>query len=80
MLLAIEMFFSPSLFSAATLPVTVRCAEQSNRVNRCVSRFVLPLGMVVHMNGGTFYTPLCALFLAQLEGIEVGIANTIVMW
>lgn len=65
--------------SAATLPATVRCAEESNRLNRCVTRFVLPLGMVVHMNGGTFYTPLSALFLAQLEGVEVGTPETIVM-
>lgn len=65
--------------SAATLPVTVRCAEETNRLNRCVTRFVLPLGMVVHMNGGTFYTPLSAIFLAQLEGIEIGMVQTVVM-
>lgn len=60
--------------------MTLRCAEDYNGLNRCVTRFVLPLGMVVHMNGGTFYTPLSSLFLAQLEGIEVGMAQTIVMW
>ncbi|XP_035230702.1 excitatory amino acid transporter 3-like, partial [Stegodyphus dumicola] len=65
--------------SAATLPATVRCAEESNHVNRCVTRFVLPLGMVVHMNGGTFYLPLSAIFLAQLEGIDLGLAETVVI-
>ncbi|GFU33946.1 hypothetical protein NPIL_5551 [Nephila pilipes] len=65
--------------SAATLPATVRCAEESNKVNRCVTRFVLPLGMVVHMNGGTFYIPLSAVFLAQLEGISLGMPETLVI-
>ncbi|KAG8195426.1 hypothetical protein JTE90_013883 [Oedothorax gibbosus] len=65
--------------SAATLPATIRCAEESNRINRCVTRFVLPLGMVVHMNGGTFYLPLSAIFLAQLEGIDLGMAETVVI-
>ncbi|GIX98734.1 hypothetical protein CEXT_334721 [Caerostris extrusa] len=64
---------------AATLPATVRCAEESNHLNRCVTRFVLPLGMVVHMNGGTFYIPLSAIFLAQLEGISLGMAETLVI-
>ncbi|GFU71521.1 hypothetical protein TNCV_1820031 [Trichonephila clavipes] len=65
--------------SAATLPATVRCAEESNKLNRCVTRFVLPLGMVVHMNGGTFYIPLSAVFLAQLEGISLGMPETLVI-
>lgn len=65
--------------SAATLPLTVRCAEESNRLNKCVTSFVLPLGMVVHMNGPTLYMPLSSLFLAQLEGIEMGMVETIVM-
>uniref|UniRef100_A0A061QLJ1 Amino acid transporter n=1 Tax=Cupiennius salei TaxID=6928 RepID=A0A061QLJ1_CUPSA len=65
--------------SAATLPMTVRCAEETNRLNRCVTRFVLPLGMVIHMNGGTFYMVLSSLFLAQLEGIQIGMPETVVM-
>ncbi|CAL1298344.1 unnamed protein product [Larinioides sclopetarius] len=65
--------------SAATLPATVRCAEESNHLNRCVTRFVLPLGMVVHMNGGTFYIPLSAIFLTQLEGINFGLSETLVI-
>ncbi|KAF8771074.1 Excitatory amino acid transporter 3 like protein [Argiope bruennichi] len=65
--------------SAATLPATVRCAEESNHLNKCVTRFVLPLGMVVHMNGGTFYIPLSAIFLTQLEGINLGLAETLVI-
>ncbi|CAL1298346.1 unnamed protein product [Larinioides sclopetarius] len=65
--------------SAATLPATVRCAEESNHLNRCVTRFVLPLGMVVHMNGPSFYIPLSAIFLAQLEGINLGLPETLIM-
>ncbi|XP_054717539.1 excitatory amino acid transporter 3-like [Uloborus diversus] len=65
--------------SAATLPATVKCAEESNKLNLCVTRFVLPLGMVVHMNGGTFYVTMSTIFLAQLEGITLSAAETVVV-
>jgi len=58
--------------SAATLPITVRCVEENNNVDRRVSRFILPLGATVNMDGSALYEAVTAIFIAQLNGVELG--------
>lgn len=57
--------------SAATLPVTLRCAEQHLHVKRDVAGFVLPLGATLNMDGTALYEAIAALFIANLVGIEL---------
>ena len=52
--------------SAATLPVTMECAEDRLGVSEEVSSFVLPLGATVNMDGTALYQGVAALFIAQL--------------
>ncbi|KAL9964480.1 hypothetical protein ACROYT_G028126 [Oculina patagonica] len=58
--------------SAATLPTTIKCVEQYNHVDRRISRFVLPLGATVNMDGTALYEGVCALWIAQLHGVSLG--------
>ncbi|CAG2115178.1 unnamed protein product [Medioppia subpectinata] len=37
--------------SAMTLPVTIQCMEGTNKLSKLVSQFVLPLAMILNMNG-----------------------------
>ena len=64
-------------FSAATLPTTMRCVEQNNHVDKRISRFVLPLGATVNMDGTALYEGVCALWIAQLHGISLGAGQVI---
>ena len=64
--------FLESLFSAATLPTTIKCLELYNNVDKRISRFVLPLGATVNMDGTALYEGVCALWIAQLHGISLG--------
>jgi len=57
--------------SAATLPITLRCAEQHLHVKRDVAGFVLPLGATLNMDGTALYEAIAALFIANLVGIEL---------
>ncbi len=57
--------------SAATLPVTMECAEDRLGVSEEVSSFVLPLGATVNMDGTALYQGVAAIFIAQLYGIDV---------
>jgi Na+/H+-dicarboxylate symporter len=66
------MGFSTSS-SAATLPVTLRCAEQTLGVSKPVSSFVLPLGATVNMDGTALYQAVAAVFVAQVFGLPMGI-------
>lgn len=37
--------------SSATLPVTMECLEKNNHVDERVSKFVLPIGATINMDG-----------------------------
>jgi Na+/H+-dicarboxylate symporter len=57
--------------SSATLPVTMRCAQENLGVSKDVASFVLPLGATVNMDGTALYQGVCALFVAQVYGITL---------
>lgn len=54
-------------FSAATLPVTFRCLEEKNNVDKRVTRFVLPVGATINMDGTALYEAVAAIFIAQMN-------------
>lgn len=60
--------------SGATLPVTMRCAEDNLGVSEEVSSFVLPLGATINMDGTALYQGVAAVFIAQVIGIELNFA------
>ncbi len=66
--------------SAATLPVTLRCAEQHLHVKKDIASFVVPLGATANMDGTALYEAAAALFVARLAGIELDIASQMVIF
>jgi Na+/H+-dicarboxylate symporter len=66
--------------SAATLPVTLRCAEQHLHVNRDVAGFVIPLGATINMDGTALYEAVAALFVANLVGVELTILQQTIVF
>ena len=65
--------------SAATLPLSLRCAEQGLGVNKDVAGFVLPVGATMNMDGTALYEAAAALFVAYLVGADLTIAQQIVV-
>ncbi|GFS78580.1 hypothetical protein NPIL_618001 [Nephila pilipes] len=63
--------------SAATLPVTFRCLEENNGVDKRVTRFVLPVGATVNMDGTALYEAVAAIFIAQMNGIDLSAGQVI---
>lgn len=61
--------------SAATLPVTIRVAENNLGIKTPVASSVLPLGATVNMDGTALYVALVALFSAQVFGVPLGLAD-----
>ncbi|UCV29905.1 dicarboxylate/amino acid:cation symporter [Ferribacterium limneticum] len=66
--------------SAATLPITLRCAEQHLHVKKDIASFVVPLGATVNMDGTALYEAAAALFVARLAGIELDIASQMIIF
>uniref|UniRef100_A0A4W5K9P3 Amino acid transporter n=1 Tax=Hucho hucho TaxID=62062 RepID=A0A4W5K9P3_9TELE len=65
--------------SSATLPVTFRCAEENLRIDKRITRFVLPVGATINMDGTALYEAVAAIFIAQLNdyALDVGQIVTI---
>lgn len=71
---AIVTAFSTSS-SNATLPVAMRVAEESLRLPPKISRFVLTVGASANQNGTALYEGVTVLFLAQVFGVELTLAQ-----
>ncbi|CAF3712744.1 unnamed protein product [Rotaria socialis] len=65
--------------SAASLPVTFRCLEETLKLDKRVTRFVLPIGATVNMDGTALYEAVAPVFLAQLMGRQLGIGQLIIV-
>lgn len=59
--------------SAATLPLTIRCVEEKNKVENRVAGFLLPLGATINMDGTALYEAVAAMFIAQSYGIDLAL-------
>ncbi|XP_048376937.2 excitatory amino acid transporter 2-like isoform X2 [Stegostoma tigrinum] len=57
--------------SAGTLPVTFRCLEENLHIDKRVTRFVLPIGATINMDGTALYEAVAAIFIAQMNGITL---------
>jgi Na+/H+-dicarboxylate symporter len=63
--------------SAATLPVTIKCAEENLGVSKATSSFVLPLGATINMDGTGIYQGIAALFVAQVYALDLTIGQQV---
>ncbi len=66
-----QIFAFSTSSSNATLPVTMRVAEQELGTSMRVSRFVLPLGATINMDGTALYQGVAVMFIAQVFGIDL---------
>ncbi len=66
--------------SAATLPITLRCAEQNLYVKRDIAGFVIPLGATINMDGTALYEAAAALFIANLVGVDLNLIQQMIVF
>ncbi|XP_053675417.1 excitatory amino acid transporter 3 [Anopheles nili] len=56
--------------SSATMPITIRCLDNMG-IDPRVTRFVIPVGATINMDGTALYEAVAALFIAQLRNIHL---------
>ncbi|ENN80094.1 hypothetical protein YQE_03453, partial [Dendroctonus ponderosae] len=67
-----EMFAS----SSATMPITIQTMDKMGLDPR-VTRFVIPIGATINMDGTALYEAVAAIFIAQLNNISLGFGKTV---
>jgi proton glutamate symport protein len=61
--------------SAATLPVNMRVGEERLGCSKETTSFILPLGATINMDGTALYQGVAAVFIAQVYGFDLTIAQ-----
>jgi len=72
------MAFSTSS-SAAVMPLSMKTAEKELNIPTTISKFVIPLGATVNMDGTALYQVCAAIFLTQLFGIDLTLVEVIIL-
>ena len=68
------LFAFSSASSVGTLPFNMDATQQMG-ARKEVSSFVLPLGATINMDGTAIYQSVCAIFIAQIFGVDLTIAQ-----
>lgn len=69
------LFAFSTASSSATLPVTLRTAENRLGVDNSVASFVLPLGATINMDGTAIMQGVATAFIAQAYGIDLSFTD-----
>lgn len=65
--------------SNATLPTSIKTAEEELGVPSSIAGFVLPLGATMNMNGTALYEGVTVVFLAQVFGVDLSLQQQIIV-
>ncbi|CAF97460.1 unnamed protein product, partial [Tetraodon nigroviridis] len=63
--------------SSATLPLMMKCVEENNGVSKQISRFILPIGATVNMDGAALFQCVATVFIAQLNDVSLNFIQII---
>jgi Na+/H+-dicarboxylate symporter len=65
--------------SAATMPITVKSAEEDLELRPSLSQLIVPIGATVNMGGTACYQGLATLFMAQMLGIDLALGSLLAL-
>lgn len=70
------IFAFSSASSVGVLPFNLEATEKMG-VRKEISSFVLPLGATINMDGTAIYQGVCAIFIAQIFGIDLSLSQQV---
>ncbi|MDC1174558.1 dicarboxylate/amino acid:cation symporter [Bacteriovoracaceae bacterium] len=63
--------------SAATMPITLKAAEEELNISKSTANFLIPLGTTVNMAGTAIWQTTAVIFLSQVYRIDLGLGEII---
>lgn len=71
----VQVFAFSTASSNATIPVTMRTVSERFGVNNSVASFTVPFGATINMDGTAIMQGVATVFIANVYGVELGIAG-----
>jgi DAACS family dicarboxylate/amino acid:cation (Na+ or H+) symporter len=65
--------------SSATLPTSIKVAEEEMGIPSSIAGFVLPLGATMNMNGTALFEGVTVVFLAQVFGVDLSFGSQLIV-
>lgn len=72
---AVQIFAFSTASSNATIPITLRAVEKRLGVDNSTASFVVPFGATINMDGTAIMQGVATVFIANVYGIELGLAG-----
>ena len=60
--------------------MTIQCLEEKAGLDARVTRFMLPVGATINMDGTALYEAVAAVFIAQVEDLNTDFIKVVVIW
>ena len=65
--------------SSATMPLSLKCAQENLGVRAQTAGFVIPIGTQLNMDGTALYEAAAALFIANLMGLDLTLGQQLIV-
>ena len=78
-ILPVQLLAFSTSSSAAVMPLSIKIAEDELKIKPSISRFVIPIGATVNMDGTALYQVVATMFLAQVFGIHLPLTSLILI-
>lgn len=76
---ATMLFGFSTCSSAASIPINMKNCEENLGVKKSITSFVLPLGATINMDGTAIYQGVCAIFIANVYGIDLTLGQMVLI-
>lgn len=53
----------------------MHCLEGANKIDVRVSRFVMPIGATINMDGTALYEAVAAIYISQIKGMDLSLGQ-----
>merc|ERR1712242_668319 len=77
MLAAVAVMEMATIWLILRSTPTINCLEEKNGVDPRISRFVLPIGATINMDGTALYEAVAAIFISQVRQMTMSIGQII---
>ncbi|XP_050077445.1 excitatory amino acid transporter [Anopheles maculipalpis] len=63
--------------TAAALPLTFRCMNERLKIDSRITRFVLPIGCNINMDGTALFISVASIFIAQMSNMTLNVGQVV---